>query len=155
VSADLAVAGRAIVDANLYLTLATADAAGRPWATPVYFAPAGYRELIWVSPPEARHSQNVAGRADVGIVVFDSRSPISTGQGVYMEAVAEIVPPEDLDRCLDVFSRSCQERGGPSWVPDDVRPPARLRLYRAVASAQWVLDEHDRRIPVGLGLTSP
>ena len=47
---------RAIIDANRYMTLATADAAGRPWPTPVYFAPVAYRELIWVSRPEARHS---------------------------------------------------------------------------------------------------
>jgi hypothetical protein len=146
-------AARAILDDNLYLTLATADAAGRPWPTPVYFAPAGYQELIWVSSPETRHSRNIAVRADVGIVVFDSRAPINTGQAVYMSATAELVPPAELDRCIDVFSRSNQDRGGSPWVPDDVRPPKRLRLYRAIASEQWVLDEHDQRIPVALGLT--
>jgi hypothetical protein len=151
--ADLATIGRAIVDESLYMTLATADAAGLPWPTPVYFAPAGYRELIWVSRPEARHSQNIAVRADVGIVVFDSRAPISTGQAVYMSAMAELVPPADLDRCLDVFSRSNQDRGGSSWVPDDVGPPRHLRLYRAIASEQWVLDEHDRRVPMRLDLS--
>lgn len=144
---------RAIIDDNLYLTLATADAAGRPWATPVYYAPAGYQELIWVSSLETRHSRNIAVRADVGIVVFDSRVPIYTGQAVYMSATAELVPPAELDRCLDVFSRSNQDRGAPAWVLDEVRPPKRLRLYRAVASEQWVLDEHDERILVDLGPT--
>jgi hypothetical protein len=151
--ADLATVARAIVDANLYMTLATADATGRPWPTPVYFAPAGYQEFVWVSSPEARHSRNIAVRADVGFVVFDSRVPINTGQAVYVSAVAELVPPTDLDRCLDLFSRSSQDRGSRPWVPDDVRPPGRLRLYRAIASAQWVLDDHDRRIPLGPGLT--
>ena len=150
---DLANVGRAIVDANLYMTLATADAAGLPWPTPVYFAPASYRELVWVSRPEARHSQNIEARADVGIVVFDSRAPISTGQAVYMSASAGLVPPAELDRCLEVFSRSNQDRGGPSWTADDVGPAAHLRLYRAVASEQWVLDEHDRRVPVRLDLS--
>lgn len=150
--ADLAAVGRAIIDANLYLTLATADVAGRPWPTPVYFAPAGYRELVWVSRPEARQSQNIAARAEVGIVVFDSRVPINTGQAVYMSASAGLAPPADLDRCLAVFSRSSQDRGGPAWTHDDVGPAARLRLYRAVASEQWVLDEHDRRVPVCLDL---
>ncbi|HMJ76303.1 MAG TPA: pyridoxamine 5'-phosphate oxidase family protein [Iamia sp.] len=146
-------AARAIIDANLYMTLATADTAGRPWPTPVYFAPVEYRELVWVSRPEARHSRNIAARPEVGIVVFDSQAPISTGQAVYMAAVAELVPTVDLDRCLDVFSRSNQDRGGASWSPEDVGPTARLRLYRATASEQWVLDSHDRRIPVPLGLT--
>jgi hypothetical protein len=145
--ADIA---RAIIDTNLYLTLATADASGRPWPTPVYFAPAGYRELVWVSSPEARHSRNIAARAEVGVVVFDSRVPINQGQAVYLSAVAELVPAADLDRCVDLFSRSSQDRGGPPFAPDDVRPPGRLRLYRAIASEHWVLDEHDNRIPVRL-----
>jgi hypothetical protein len=29
---------RGIIDANLYLVLATADGTGRPWSSPVYFA---------------------------------------------------------------------------------------------------------------------
>ena len=29
---------RTIIDANLYMTLGTADETGRPWASPVYFA---------------------------------------------------------------------------------------------------------------------
>jgi hypothetical protein len=148
---DLATA-RAIVDANLYMTLATADAAGRPWPTPVYFAPASYRELVWVSQPDARHSRNIAARPDVGIVVFDSQAPIGTGRAVYMTARAGLVPAADLDRGVAVFSRSAQERGGDPWSVDDVGPTAPFRLYRAVASEQWVLDDHDRRIPVPLGL---
>jgi hypothetical protein len=150
---DLSTVGRAIVDQSLYMTLATADASGRPWPTPVYFAPVTYRELVWVSRPEARHSQNIAARPDIGIVVFDSQVPIGTGQAVYMSASAGFVPPADLDRCLDVFSRSNLDRGGESWGADDVSPPRHLRLYRAVVSEQWVLDEHDQRVPVDLDLS--
>jgi hypothetical protein len=142
---------RASIDSNLYMTLATADAAGRPWPTPVYFAPAEYREFVWVSSPAARHSQNILVRPDVGIVVFDSRVPINSGQAVYLSAVAELVPVADLDRCLDVFSRSSQDRGGSRWSRAEVAPGARLRLYRATASEVWTLDSHDRRIPITLG----
>ena len=149
---DLERTGRAIIDDNLYLTLATTDADARPWPTPIYFAPVGYREFIWVSSPASRHSQNISDHPHVGIVVFDSHAPISTGQAVYMSAVAELVPESDLDRCLDAYSRSAQERGGQAWSIDDVSPGARLRLYRATASEQWVLDTHDRRIAVPLGL---
>ena len=113
---------RAIIDSNLYMTLATADASGQPWPTPVYFAPAEYREFVWVSSPAARHSQNISVRPDVGIVVFDSRVPINGGQAVYLSAVAELVPVVDLDRCLDVFSRSSEDRGGSRWSRDEVDP---------------------------------
>jgi nitroimidazol reductase NimA-like FMN-containing flavoprotein (pyridoxamine 5'-phosphate oxidase superfamily) len=143
---------RAITDSNLYMTLATADAAGRPWPTPVYFATVDYRQFVWVSSPEARHSQNISARPEIGIVVFDSRVPINCGQAVYMSAVAELVPAADLDRCIDVFSRSSQARGGSPWSRNDVGPPARLRMFRATATEHWVLDSHDRRIPVPMGL---
>ena len=43
---DLEASGRSIVDDNLYMVLATADADGRPWASPVYFASEDYTESI-------------------------------------------------------------------------------------------------------------
>ncbi|HZO65949.1 MAG TPA: pyridoxamine 5'-phosphate oxidase family protein [Kribbellaceae bacterium] len=51
---------RGIVDASLYMVLATADGSGRPWSSPVYFAHATYTRFYWVSSPDATHSQNIA-----------------------------------------------------------------------------------------------
>ena len=42
---------------NRFLTLATADAEGLPWASPVWFATRDCREIFWVSSPTARHSR--------------------------------------------------------------------------------------------------
>jgi nitroimidazol reductase NimA-like FMN-containing flavoprotein (pyridoxamine 5'-phosphate oxidase superfamily) len=75
---DLAAFARAIIESNLYMTLGTADDAGRPWVSPVYYAPAGYGEFFWVSSPEAKHSLNLAGRPEVSIVIFDSGASIGT-----------------------------------------------------------------------------
>jgi nitroimidazol reductase NimA-like FMN-containing flavoprotein (pyridoxamine 5'-phosphate oxidase superfamily) len=147
---DLTAHGRAIVDANLYMVLGTADQAGRPWVTPVYFAPTTYRELLWVSRPEAKHSENLQARAEVGIVIFDSSVPISTGQAVYMSATAGEVPPDEREQAVDVFSRRGISHGGSAWTSEDVVAPAPHRLYRAVAIEQYVLDEHDNRVPVSL-----
>ena len=36
---DLDAVARAIPEANHHMTLGTADAAGRPWVSPVFFAP--------------------------------------------------------------------------------------------------------------------
>ena len=69
--AAAAVVARRLIGANLYMTLATADAEGRPWASPVYYAPAaGYRELLWVSEPTQRHSRNLASRSERAIMIF-------------------------------------------------------------------------------------
>jgi hypothetical protein len=147
---DPAAMARAIIDGNNYMTLATADASGLPWASPVWFAPASYRELLWVSRPGARHSRNLAVRPQLGIVVFDSQRPIGTGQAVYMSAVAEQVPDEAVDDGMAIFSRKSVAVGGHEWSGADVRPPAELRLYRAVASEHFVLTPRDERVPVTL-----
>src|ERR1051325_53794 len=131
---------RAIIDGNSYMTLGTADADGLPWASPVWYAPASYREFFWVSKPGARHSQNIAARPEVGIVIFDSTVPISTGKAVYMAARAEqVTAPDEIDRGMAVFSRRSLDQGGREWTADDVGPTARLRVYRALASGQFVL----------------
>jgi hypothetical protein len=142
---------RAIVDANSYMTLATADAAGLPWASPVWYAPASYREFFWVSRPGARHSQNIAVRPDVGIVIFDSTVPIGTGRAVYMAARGEqVTAGNEIERGISVFSQQSVEQGGREWTPEDVGPAARLRLYRAAAAEQFVLSPEDERLPFSL-----
>ena len=142
--------GRAIVDANLYLVLGTADEAGRPWVSPVYFAPAGYREFVWVSRPDARHSRNLRVRPELGIVVFDSRVPIGTGRAVYMSARGQELSGAERDEAVEVFSQRSVLHGGSEWKPSDVREPAPLRLYRATALEQFFLADNDRRTPVEL-----
>jgi nitroimidazol reductase NimA-like FMN-containing flavoprotein (pyridoxamine 5'-phosphate oxidase superfamily) len=147
---ELGTIARAIIDSNLYMTLGTADETGRPWVSPVYYAPAGYKEFFWVSSPEAQHSRNLAARPEVSIVIFDSRQPIGTGQGVYVSAFAVELKGEDLDRGIVVFSRRSREHGASEWTREDVTLPSRHRLYRAVASRHSVLGPHDRRIPVSV-----
>jgi hypothetical protein len=149
-AADLAVSARAIVDANLYMALATADETGRPWVSPVYFAHVGYRDLLWISRPERTHSRNLAVRDTVSIVIFDSSVPIGNGRGVYMAGTVREVADAELEECIDVFSQRSLGHGGGPVSAADVRPPAPLRLYRATATEQWILDSGDNRVPVTL-----
>ena len=116
----------------------------------MYYAPEGYAEFYWVSSPEATHSRNLAVRPEVSIVVFDSRTPVGSGQGVYMSAVAEELAGDDLDRGIAIFSRRSEAHGAGEWILEDVRPPARHRLYRATASEHSVLGPQDRRTPVSV-----
>jgi nitroimidazol reductase NimA-like FMN-containing flavoprotein (pyridoxamine 5'-phosphate oxidase superfamily) len=147
---DLGAIARAIIDANLYMVLGTADEAGRPWVSPVYYAPAAYREFFWVSSADATHSRNLEARPDMSIVVFDSSVPISTGQAVYMSAAGRELVGEERAEALEIYSRRTLGHGGREWTLEDVQSPARLRLYRATAVDHFVLDERDRRVPVTL-----
>ena len=141
----------ALVAANSYLTLATVDPDGRPWATPVWFAPDG-DGFLWASRPEARHSRNIATTPAVGIVVFDSTAPPGQGTGFYADAEAAEVAPGDVAAAVAAYSAGCVAAGLPGWTEARVTGPAQFRLYRARMQRAWVLDDHDRRVPVQLWL---
>jgi nitroimidazol reductase NimA-like FMN-containing flavoprotein (pyridoxamine 5'-phosphate oxidase superfamily) len=129
---------RSILDANAYMTLATADGDGRPWATPVYFAHLGYRDFYWISTPRVTHSRNVAVRPEVGIVVFDSQIAVGSGQAVYMEATARQLTEAETEAGL-AFDPGPNARGARDFAIDQLREPAPHRLYRATVSRHWVL----------------
>jgi nitroimidazol reductase NimA-like FMN-containing flavoprotein (pyridoxamine 5'-phosphate oxidase superfamily) len=146
---ELRTIARSIIDSNRYMTLATADETGLPWVSPVWYAPAQYREFFWVSSPQARHSRNLATRPDLAIVIFDSHQP-GGWHAVYMSAVAEELVGVDVDEGIEIFSRRSEAQEMRAWTPEDVRPPARHRLYRATAFQLFVLDPQDTRLPVSL-----
>jgi nitroimidazol reductase NimA-like FMN-containing flavoprotein (pyridoxamine 5'-phosphate oxidase superfamily) len=148
---DLAVLARKIIDANRYMTLATADGDGRPWAAPVWYAHQDYTDFLWVSRPGTRHSRNLASRPELAIVIFDSTVPVGGAQAVYVEALAEELVGAERERGIAIFSRRSQAHGAGQWQVADVIAPAPHRLYRAKASQHFVLDPNDRRLPVQLG----
>lgn len=132
---------RDILGACSYVVLSTADANGVPWASPVWFAMEDYPQLYWVSHPGAHHSQNIAVRPRIAMVVFDSTAAPGTGQAVYMTATAEQVSdPGAVERGIGVFSRTSVREGAEPWGADAVTGEARLRLYRADAHECWILD---------------
>jgi len=147
VEQDLSAVARSIIDKHRYMTLGTADADGLPWASPVWYAPRDYREFFWVSSPEARHSRNLAVRPQLAIVIFDSHLA-GGSEALYMSAVGEEVT--DVDDAIALFSRRSEAQGLPAWTRENVVPPARHRLYHAIASEHFVLDGLDRRRLVSL-----
>ncbi len=145
---DPAALAREIIDSSQYLTLATADEDGRPWASPVWFVHEEYSRFVWVSKPDARHSRNLSTRPQTGIVIFDSTVPMGGARAVYVEAEAHQLEDEEAERSIALFSRRSEGLGGPSWTMADIRPPALVRIYRADASAHFVLGPRDERIAV-------
>ena len=147
---DFVADGKAYVDKALYMVIATADSSGQPWPSPVYFAHRDYRDFFWVSVPEATHSRNLRDRREIGIVIFDSSSPIGQGRGVYVLGVARELPAHEAGEGIEIFSQRSVGHGGVEWSAEDVREPARHRLYQATAEATYVLDGRDERVEVDL-----
>jgi uncharacterized protein YhbP (UPF0306 family) len=142
---------RAIIGSGLYMVLGTADEAGTPWTSPVYYAHDGVRRFIWVSRPERRHSRNIAARPEVSIVIFSSGAAINSGQAVYLSASAHEAADDERPEAVEIFSRRSQVHGGSPFAVEDVTAPQALRLYVATPIELWVLEPGtDNRIPVAL-----
>ena len=152
-STDPREAFETIVSASSFMTLATADATGLPWASPVWFATTDCREFFWASSPDVRHSRNLAARTELAISIYDSTQTPGTGQGAYVSAIGRPVPESELAAGLAVYASVSREQGLSEWGRSDVTPPAKHRLYRATATELFVLDSHDTRTPVPLTWT--
>src|SRR6266540_4585460 len=126
---DLAAHARAIIDANLYLTLGTADPDGQPWTSPVYFAAADNRAFYWLSATDARHSRHIVERPQVSMVIFDSTVAPYHGRAVYAVGEARELSGSDIDRALEAYPRP-DGRGAISVTREEVTAPALYRLYR-------------------------
>ena len=130
-----------IIESNRYLVLGTADGAGVPWVTPVWYAQSDYRRFLWVSSPDARHSRNVTARPDVSIVIYDSQVAVGDARAVYLSARAEELSGAELEREVASYDAAGQAQGlARRWTVEDVLAPAVYRLYRATVSQHWVLD---------------
>jgi hypothetical protein len=130
---------RTIIDSNRYMVLGTADQAGHPWVTPVWFASEDYTRFHWVSSPDARHSRNLAARPEVSMAIFDSTVPVGGAEAVYMSGRAEELTSTELERGIEIFGRLSVAGGERIWALDDVQPPSLFRLYRATVSEHYVL----------------
>lgn len=144
---DLTTHARRLAESIRYLTLGTVDADGRPWTSPVYFAADDeLRHFYWVSSQASQHSRHLAARPEVSLAVFDATVPPYHGRCLYAAGTAEVVSGDDLRAGLTVYPGP-PARGGSTMTTHDVTGDSLWRLYRAEASALWVLCPRPPRQP--------
>jgi nitroimidazol reductase NimA-like FMN-containing flavoprotein (pyridoxamine 5'-phosphate oxidase superfamily) len=119
---------RHLLDQNDHMTIATADASGVPWVSPVFYVLDGYSMLYWVSDRSARHSINIRANSAVAIVIFET-DPVDA---IYLSARAiELSEVPDIDHAMHVLKRKAQPD---QWVVRqvaDVIGDSPWRIYRA------------------------
>ena len=103
-----------LIDGNSNMVLATADPAGVPWVSPVFYVADGDYDLYWTSDPDARHSANVRSNAHVAIVIFKT-DPVDA---VYISARAvEINDIAEVTKAVEIMHAKQQPE---RWVIDDI-----------------------------------
>jgi uncharacterized protein YhbP (UPF0306 family) len=140
-----------VLNDTTYAVLATADADGTPWATPVWFAHDHLDRLYWLSWPESRHSQLIEQRSEIALTVFDTTAAPNEGTGFYATAQAHQCPDGHVDAALSVLNRRLLTQGLSELTRENVTGQSRLRPYVAEIDEAWVLDQDagvDRRAPV-------
>jgi uncharacterized protein YhbP (UPF0306 family) len=120
---------------NNYCVLATSDANGAPWATPVFFAARNDRELFWVSASDSRHSRNIAARPGIAITIFDSSVGIGHAEALYLEA--EAGECADVAAALDTLNGKLPSHQ--ALETGDLVPAGPLTVYRAEILRRYVL----------------
>ena len=114
---------------------------------PVWYAPLSYLEYVWVSRPGTTHSRNLAQRPQVAIAIYDSHRP-GGWSAVYMSCRRG--GARRHRRRAERLQPEVRGAGTAGWARAEILPPGEFRLYRATATEQFVLDDHDSRLPVHL-----
>ena len=132
-----------------FLTLATADGDGLPWASPLEFACDENLRFYWVSMVDARHARNIRANPWAAFSIFDcTQTPGATAvvQGVYGEGPVEELSPFDVEAIWPSIARwisrhdAERERPGP---PSEHRlddPDSPWRVYRVDPTSLFALD---------------
>lgn len=149
-----------------FMTLATADGEGLPWAAPVEFVCDEELRFYWLSMADARHSENVRMNPWVAFSIYDcTQTPaVNAVQGLYGEGPVEELPASELEVIKPSIERWISWRDAKRETP---RPQSQDRLdepdspwrsYRVDPSHLYALDPVvladgrlvDSRVPVDL-----
>lgn len=127
-----------IISKILYITIATVTEDGKPWNSPVYSAYDEHYNFYWVSWKDNQHSKNIAENEDVFLVIYDSRVPEGTGEGVYVQAKAhELIDQQEIEKALSLlYARKNQDpkkRKAEEFLGDYPR-----RVYKAIPEKVWI-----------------
>ena len=120
-----------------YLVLGTADAKGRPWVTPVFYAADDEHRVLWVSSSDSRHSRNISARPTLAITIFDSHAPVGEAEAIYLEATAEPVSSHAVPAAVERLNTRLP--AGHRLGPEDIAPAGPLQVYQATITQHFVL----------------
>lgn len=127
-----------IIETIPYITLATSNADGIPWNTPLYFAHDQHYNFYWISSQISVHSVNIGENENVAIVIYDSKLPEGKGVGVYIKAKAMAL--EDAAKIRFALKLIYKRKGKAAPELEEFIGGAPKRVYMAVPSAVWVND---------------
>lgn len=152
-----------------FMNLATSDADGVPWASPVEFACDEELRFYWFSATDARHSENIRANPRAAMSIYDCRYVPLEGpaQGLYGEGSVEELGAGALADLMPSLGRWISWRDAGRATPRPARSSRRDeespgRYYRLTPIQLYALhpDRHpehgpdfERRVPVDIAVS--
>ena len=96
---------RHVIETNNYVTVATTDNEGNPWAAPVFFAYDKDYNLYFLSAVDSRHAENLAQNPNIAAVIFDSTSPVGQSDGVQLEGKVIPVERKAVAKVINIYCK--------------------------------------------------
>ncbi|WIX75675.1 hypothetical protein QRX50_29775 [Amycolatopsis carbonis] len=141
-------ASRELIAESRYLALATAG----PWIATVNYAVGRCGELLFCSPPEARHSTDVEARREVAVAIHRAVD-LTTISGVQIVGRCRPAGPEDLDDKRSQFYESAfpDPLVRQQWeVPLTGFGPVKPRMVYAITIDEcWLFDTRNAQQGTG------
>lgn len=119
------------------MTIATANKNAEPWISPVVF---GYDEnynLYWFSDKDSKHSKLIYQNNRVAVVIFDSKAPEGTGDGVYIVGKASELLEDELEQAI----KTHKNRFGKTQPKKKFMDDSPLRFYKITPEKFWKLND--------------
>ncbi len=133
---------RKMIEDNIYMTIATATKNGKPWISPVFFAYDSKYNFYWGSSKNSLHSKLIRKNNRAAVVIFDSKVPEGTGDGVYMVGKASELPKKEIHYAMKfLFNRTGKKSEYyKKMKTEDYYGKSPVHLYKFVPSKFWVLE---------------
>lgn len=140
---------REIIKTNQYLTIASSDKKGSPWASAVVYSYDKDWNLYFLSIPSSNHCQNIKNREKVVVAIFDSHQLFGQGVGLQIEGEAVEVNTRDTGGSIKIFFERKFLYGGPShsskdYIKQFTSKESVYRCYKIVPKRVWMNDPNNK-----------
>lgn len=151
---------REIIKTNQYLTIASSNRKGSPWASVVVYSYDKDWNLYFLSIPSSNHCQNIKNNKKVVIAIFDSRQLFGQGVGLQIEGDATEAKPKDTAKFIKIyFDRKFPYDGSSHNSEDYIKQftdkGSVYGCYKIIPRKVWMNDPNnkiDTRVAVKLNL---
>jgi uncharacterized protein YhbP (UPF0306 family) len=154
---DLNQLAKNIIQNCQYMTIASSDSDGKPWASPVAYVYDKDFNFYWVSVPDCQHQRNIKVNPNVVISIFDSHQLWGEGEGVQLEAEVEQVGITKMPAVAELYFTRDYPYGNALGAfgqgLKDLLKGKIYHFYKATPTKVWVPDPDavvDARIEVSL-----